>query len=64
MNVQDSREPLTRSLPLATSPSRGEVTFRRDFRHKGMIGPTYLGHDKIADWRGKMHTYPSAPGDG
>jgi lysine 2,3-aminomutase len=22
------------------------------------IGPTYLGHDHVADWRGKLHTYP------
>jgi lysine 2,3-aminomutase len=22
------------------------------------VGPTYLGHDKIADWRGKLHAYP------
>ena len=22
------------------------------------IGPTYLGHDKVADWRGKIHAYP------
>jgi lysine 2,3-aminomutase len=22
------------------------------------VGPTYLGHDKVADWRGKLHAYP------
>ncbi|HTP83243.1 MAG TPA: lysine-2,3-aminomutase-like protein [Alphaproteobacteria bacterium] len=25
------------------------------------IGPTYLGHDQVADWRGKIHAYPGAP---
>ena len=24
------------------------------------IGPTYLGHDHVADWRGKIHAYPPA----
>jgi lysine 2,3-aminomutase len=25
------------------------------------IGPTYLGHDQVADWRGTLHAYPGAP---
>jgi len=25
------------------------------------IGPTYLGHDQVADWRGKLHAYSGAP---
>ena len=24
------------------------------------VGPTYLGHDKIADWHGKLHAYPAS----
>lgn len=24
------------------------------------IGPTYLGHDQVVDWRGKLHGYPPA----